>query len=112
VADGGASGVHDVADGGLAVTLGELVARSGVGARLVGIQGSGELFSEAPSRVVVAVPAAAVADVERRCGEAGVPAVDLGTAGGDRLVIDGLVDLAVADVAAAERDTLPAAMAP
>jgi hypothetical protein len=41
-----------------------------------------------------------------------VPVADLGTAGGDRVVVDGLVDLAVADVVAAERDPLPAAMAP
>jgi phosphoribosylformylglycinamidine synthase len=112
VLDGVASGVHDVADGGLAVALGELVARSGVGLHLAGIDGSGELFSEAPSRVVVAVAAADVAEVERRCGDAGVPVADLGTAGGDRLVVDGLVDLTVAAVVAAERDTLPAAMAP
>jgi hypothetical protein len=93
------------------VALGELVARSGVGLRLRGIEGA-ELFSEAPSRVVAAVPAAAVAGVERRAADAGVPVTDLGTAGGDRLVVDGVVDLAVADVVAAERDTLPAAMAP
>jgi phosphoribosylformylglycinamidine synthase len=62
--------------------------------------------------VVVAMPVAAVAEVERRCRDASLPVVDLGTAGGDRLVIDGLVDLAVADVVAAERDSLPAAMAP
>jgi phosphoribosylformylglycinamidine synthase len=112
VADGLPTGVHDVADGGLAVALGELVARSEVGLRLSGVDGAGELFSEAPSRVVVAVPGAAVAEVERRCGDAGVPVADLGTAGGDRLVVDALVDLAVADVVAAERDPLPAAMAP
>jgi hypothetical protein len=41
-----------------------------------------------------------------------VPVVDLGTAGGDRLVVEGLVDLPVAEVVAAERDTLRAAMAP
>jgi phosphoribosylformylglycinamidine synthase len=112
VGDGMATGVHDVADGGLAVALGELVARSRVGLRLDGVDGPGELFSEAPSRVMVAAPAAVVADVERRCRDAGVAVADLGTAGGDRLVVDGLVDLAVADVVAAERDTLPAAMAP
>jgi hypothetical protein len=50
--------------------------------------------------------------VERRCGDAGVPVIRLGTAGGDRLVVDGLLDVAVADVVAAERDALPAAMAP
>jgi phosphoribosylformylglycinamidine synthase II len=112
VAERVVSGIHDVADGGLAVTLGELVARSGAGLHLAGVDGAGELFSEAPSRVVVAMPVAAVAEVERRCRDASLPVVDLGTAGGDRLVIDGLVDLAVADVVAAERDSLPAAMAP
>ena len=50
-----------------------------------------------------------------RAAAAGTPACRSSTSappGGDRLVVDGLVDLAVADVVAAERDALPAAMAP
>jgi phosphoribosylformylglycinamidine synthase len=104
------TGVHDVADGGLATALGEAVAASGIGARVA--LDVRELFSEAPSRVLATVAPERVADVRARAEAAGVPVADLGVAGGDRLVVEGAgVDLAVADVVAAERDTLPAAMA-
>jgi phosphoribosylformylglycinamidine synthase len=110
VADGQAVGVHDLADGGLAGTIGELVARSGVGATLTGIDGAGELFSEAAGRVLVCVDPNEVVELIRRADAAGVPVADVGEAGGDRLRVEGLVDLAVADVVVAYRDTLPAAM--
>jgi phosphoribosylformylglycinamidine synthase II len=110
VTDGLLSGVHDVADGGLATCLGELVARSGVGCR-VGVDGVGGLFSEAVGRVVAAVPAAELAELRSRAEVVGVAVSDLGTAGGDRLVVDGLVDLAVTEVVTTYRDKLPNAMA-
>ncbi len=47
-------GIHDVSDGGLAVALAELAIGSGVGCRVEGVASHCELFSEAPSRVVVA----------------------------------------------------------
>jgi phosphoribosylformylglycinamidine synthase II len=101
-------GAHDIADGGLATALGEMVARSGVGAS-VAVDGTGELFSEAAGRVLLCVAPDHVGEVLARTGT--VPAVDLGAAGGDRLVVDGLVDVAVDDVVCAWRDALPAAMA-
>jgi phosphoribosylformylglycinamidine synthase II len=93
------SGVHDVADGGLAVALAECAARSGVGARVEGIADHAELFSEGPSRVVVA--SAQAEAVVAAAAAAQVPVRPLGVAGGDRLVVAGLVDLAVTDVVAA-----------
>ncbi len=111
VADDLLEGVHDIADGGLAATIGELVARSGVGARLGQVEGHGELFGEGPSRVVVCVAEEQLAEVLRRAAVVDVPLVVLGRAGGDRLVIDGLVDLDVALVTSAWRDHLPAALA-
>jgi phosphoribosylformylglycinamidine synthase II len=109
VADGLVAGIHDVADGGLGGTIGELVARSGVGARLGGLDGAGELYSEAAGRVVLCVASEHLDQARSRLG--GVPVAELGRAGGDRLVIEGLVDVAVDDVVRAWRDTLPAAMA-
>jgi phosphoribosylformylglycinamidine synthase len=108
VADGLLAGAHDVADGGLGGALGELVGRSGLGAS-VRVADVGELFSEASARVLVCVPAERVDDVTSRAG--GVPVTDLGSVGGDRLVVEGLVDVPVGDVVTAYRDTLPAAMA-
>ena len=108
VADGLLAGAHDVADGGLACTLGELVARSGLGLQ-VGLADVGELFSEAAGRVLLCVAPSDVDAVVARCGA--VPVTDIGGVGGDRLVVDGLVDLPAADVVRVYRDTLPAAMA-
>ena len=69
--------------------------------------GHAGLFSEAPSRVIACVPPAALADVTERAGAAGVAVRALGTAGGDRLVVRGLVDLALADAVAAWTGDLP-----
>ena len=103
------AGVHDVADGGMAAALVELVAGSGTGARLAGVDGHGELFGEAASRVLVCVAEGDVGAVEQLAAEAGVAVAVLGETGGDRLVVDGLVDLPVADVVAAWREPLPTA---
>jgi phosphoribosylformylglycinamidine synthase len=111
VLDGVVAGIHDVADGGLAGALAELVAGSGVGARVTGLDGHGELFAEGASRALLCVAEHDVGEVQRRGHEVGVDVAVLGETGGDRLVVDGLVDLAVADVAAAWRAPLPDAFA-
>ncbi|CAA9250463.1 MAG: Phosphoribosylformylglycinamidine synthase, synthetase subunit [uncultured Acidimicrobiales bacterium] len=111
VADGLVAGISDVADGGIAAALVELVAGSGVGVSVTGLDGHGELFGEAAGRVLACVDAGRVAEVEGRCRAAGVPVADLGPTGGDRLVVDGLVDLDVAAVTFAWRRALPAAFA-
>ena len=68
------------------------------------------LFAESPSVVVASVPAEHLDAVERAAAEAGVPLRGLGTAGGDRLTAPGLLDLTVADVAAAWKGRLPDAL--
>ena len=55
--------------------------------------GHAGLFSEAPSRVIALRGAGALAEVTERAGAAGVPVTRSGPAGGDRLVVGGLVDL-------------------
>jgi phosphoribosylformylglycinamidine (FGAM) synthase-like enzyme len=96
VLDGALSGVHDVADGGLAKALAEMAARSTVGARVA----YDAPYDEAAGRVIVCV--APGVDVPG--------GIDIGEAGGDRFVIDGHEDHAVDDVVAAYRDTLPRTM--
>ena len=110
VADGALAGVHDVSEGGLGVALAEMAVRSGVGFRVAGIRGHGELFSEAPSRVVLCVSPAGASAVMSRAEAAGVAAQELGGCGGDRLVVDGLVDVAVADAVRAGSQTIPRAL--
>ncbi len=109
-APGLVTGVHDVSDGGLGVALAECAMAAGVGCVVGGSSRAGgsasgdggcvashrELFSESASRVLVAtsrpdrVVALALA--------AGVPAVVIGTAGGSRLVVEGLVDLELVEL--------------
>jgi phosphoribosylformylglycinamidine synthase II len=102
------TGVHDVADGGLAGCLADLVARSDVGVTVSGVADHAALFSEAGGRVVVATADAAA--VEAAVVAAGVACRALGRAGGARLGVDGLVDLAVSDVVATWRDAIPNAL--
>ncbi len=100
-----AGGIHDVSAGGLAVALAELSLASGIGLVVGGIADHHELFTEDPSRVVVCTTR--TGDLVSRAAEAGVGFRVLGSAGGDRLVVEDLVDLTVAELTAAWRDRLP-----
>jgi len=112
VADGVPAGVHDVADGGLGVALAEMAVRAGLGWRVGAVGGHAELFSESPSRVVVcAADEAARTVVETRAAALGVPVTILGRAGGDRLVVEGLLDVGLAAATGAWRGALPDAVA-
>jgi phosphoribosylformylglycinamidine synthase len=93
VRDGMVSAAHDVSDGGLACALAEMAIAGGVGVDadldpLVELRGgSGEtcLFGEGPGGVVLAVAEAPAAEVLRAAAHAGVDAIELGVAAGDRL---------------------------
>ncbi|HUR22987.1 MAG TPA: phosphoribosylformylglycinamidine synthase subunit PurL [Acidimicrobiales bacterium] len=100
-------GVHDVSDGGLGLALAEMAVRSETGFDVEIESGHAGLFSEAPSRVIACVSPAALAEVTERAGAAGVAVRTLGTAGGDRLTIAGLVDIPVAGAVAAWQADLP-----
>jgi phosphoribosylformylglycinamidine synthase len=98
-------GIHDVSGGGLGVALAELAVRSGVGVRVSGVADHHELFTEAPSRVIVCTTDSA--SLLSRAADAGVGFRVLGSAGGDRIVIDDLVDLGVGEATAVWRGRLP-----
>jgi phosphoribosylformylglycinamidine synthase II len=92
---------HDLSEGGLAVALAEACFGRLLGARLkVGLNPT-HLFSESQARAILAV---APHDVERVLEEAegfGVPAVEVGEVGGDRLIVDcdgGRIDADVRDL--------------
>ena len=101
-------GLHDVSDGGLGVALAECAVNSGVGCEVQGVGGHGELFSESPGRVLV--DTTDPHEVLVRAAAAGIPARILGHSGGERLVVDGLLDLSVAEATAAWRHALPDAL--
>jgi phosphoribosylformylglycinamidine synthase len=112
VGDGAVAGIHDVSEGGLGVCLAEMAVRSGVGFSVFGVPGHGGLFSEAPSRVVVCVEPGRVDEVTKRATDAGVAVTELGEAGGDRIVVQGLVNVSVADAVAAATGAMEKALHP
>jgi len=103
-------GVHDVSEGGVGVALAEMAVASGVGFQVDGIPDHASLFGEEPSRVLFSVPDSGRAELQRRVEAAGLGFCPLGRAGGDRLVVAGLVDVARADAETAWRGALPAAL--
>ncbi len=99
VRSGAVSAAHDVSDGGLACALAEMAIAGELGldvdldslVELRGGSGETNLFGEGPGGIVLAAPRAR--DLLESAEAAGVEAVELGTAAGDRITI-----------AAAERD--------
>jgi phosphoribosylformylglycinamidine synthase len=84
--------VHDCSDGGLAVAVAEMAMASGIGATLnapAGVAGSAFWFGEDQSRYVVTVPASDADRILSDARLAGVPALKLGTTGGNALKLDG-----------------------
>jgi phosphoribosylformylglycinamidine synthase len=105
---GGLATAHDVSEGGLACALAECCIGGGLGIRVElpaalapGLDAA--LVGEGPGGAVVAGPRAAVAAVPG--------AVVIGEVGGDRLVIEGALDVAVADLAERFEGAIPAAFA-
>jgi len=99
--------VHDVSSGGLAVALAEMACESGLGAGLE-LHSAAELFTELPSRIVVATP-----DPDLLCAAAaarGVATAVLGRVGGERLVAGSSLDVAVEALRAAYEGNLPATL--
>ena len=93
---------HDCSDGGLAVALAECCILGGLGLRSGDIPKQGRwdaaLFGELPSRAVISIAPEHLEEVVRRLGEHGVPYVQLGQVGGERLVMPGLLEQAVSEL--------------
>jgi phosphoribosylformylglycinamidine (FGAM) synthase-like enzyme len=104
------SGVHDVGFGGVGLALAEMAVRSGIGFQAARLHDHHDLFSESPSRVVLCVEPERLQAVLQVCEQAGVPTARIGVASGDRLVVKGLLDLALDEVVGAWRDRLPDAL--
>jgi len=83
-----------------------------VGFRVTGVDGHAELFSEAPSRVVVCAMPEHEQAISDSAAAAGIPASVLGASGGDRLVVEGLVDLSLDEARSSWRSAVPEAVAP
>ncbi len=98
VRSGALRSAHDVAEGGVAVALAECCIAGGLGAR---VALDGPLYAEGPGAFVVSAPREAVARF-------GAAAHVIGEVGGDALVVEGELDLPVAELARVHRDGLAA----
>jgi phosphoribosylformylglycinamidine synthase len=101
-------GVHDVSGGGLAVAAAEMAAQSAIGGVLELAGGPAELFTELPSRFLVAT--SRPDELTARAASAGVSAWVLGRAEGDRLSLGDLVDLPLTAVQEAFEGNLTRAL--
>jgi phosphoribosylformylglycinamidine synthase subunit PurL len=97
------SAVHDVSSGGLAVALGEMAVAAGSGCA-VAVGDPSELFTELPSRFVVAT--SMPEDLCARAETLGIPAAVLGRAGGERFAVGELIDLPLARLVEAHEGNL------
>jgi phosphoribosylformylglycinamidine synthase subunit PurL len=109
------SSAHDTSEGGLAVALAESCmanAEGPIGAQVTLPVGSvaphAYLFGEDASRVIVSYPPEHEAAVVAGSRKAGVPLEIIGTVGGDRLVVSGLLDVPVSRLSDAWRSGIPA----
>lgn len=108
------SAAHDISDGGLAVTLAEMAVFSGIGAAVTVKELSGSvhetLYSEAQSGVIVSVKQEKAMAFEKTCKDNKLPFLELGVTGGDRLLIDEYVDLAILQMEKVYENAIPEAM--
>ena len=79
--------LHDISDGGVAVTMAEICIKSEVGASLRFSDWVG-LFAENPHRFLAAVPVEHAAQIDQHAERLGVPVSKIGSFGGTELVFD------------------------
>jgi phosphoribosylformylglycinamidine synthase len=103
-------GVHDVAEGGLALTLAEMAVRSGVGFRVARIPDIESLFGETPGRAVVCVTPERMQVVLELAAARGVSATQLGVAMGDELSFKDLCKMSLSEAVERWRSALPTAL--
>ncbi len=107
---------HDCADGGLAVALAECCVSNReqqTGAVLTlkdDLRPDELLFGETQSRVVISCARESASSVQEFFDKLKLPCTQIGTVGGDRLVINDLVDLPLERMDAAFFDAMPAFM--
>ncbi len=92
---------HDCSDGGLAVALAEACIAGGVGFRGdLNLKGRWDaaLFGEAQSRILVSARSERLAALKRLAEEMDVPMVVLGIMGGKRFLVEGHIDLPLAEM--------------
>jgi len=106
IASGLVHAAHDTSEGGLLVAIAEMLIAGGQGATLdlseIETRSANRLdramFGEAASRIVVAVDAENVAQVQQRANDSDVPVAVIGTVAGDSLRIAGCGNVPVVEL--------------
>jgi len=113
IADGIATAVHDLSDGGLLVALAEMAMASGIGAELDAppMAAHAFWFGEDQGRYVVTLPPGEADKVMDRARGAGIPVRPLGTTGGDALTLAGEHPILVTKLRESFEGWFPAYMA-
>ncbi|WP_372984985.1 phosphoribosylformylglycinamidine synthase subunit PurL [Microbacterium sp.] len=116
------SSAHDVSEGGLAQALAEGVSRFGVGARVWlneiierdGVDAASALFSESTGRVIVTVPREDDVKFRGLCEGRDYPVMRIGVTDseGDKLEVQDVFTVPVAEIRERSQATLPAAFGP
>jgi phosphoribosylformylglycinamidine synthase len=115
IRQGQVSAVHDVSDGGLIVAVAEMALAGGKGVSLSagppGIADYAYWFGEDQGRYVVAAARSEADRIVAQARALAIPAAEIGTVGGDKIVIAGEPGLSLAKLRKAHEGWLPDYMA-
>jgi len=104
---------HDLSDGGLALAVAEMVLAGNRGATINQLPeglAHAALFGEDQARYLISVPASAIHSLRAAAQEAGVSVTEIGTTGGNSLILPGEAPINLQDLRRAHEDWLPAYM--
>jgi phosphoribosylformylglycinamidine synthase len=107
---GGIDTVHDLSDGGLLVALAEMCLAGKMGANIRLPDGTDPipfLFGEDQARYVVAFPNALTVRVTETARNHGIPHVLIGCTAPDKLLVEGIGEIAVSELRAAHENWFP-----
>jgi phosphoribosylformylglycinamidine synthase subunit PurL len=108
--EGHLQSAHDIGTGGLLAALADSVVVGDIGVEVSvdeDLAPAQALCGESPGRVIVTVPSTRVRAFAQLCADAEVPLTDIGTVGGDRLIVRGMVDLGLDEIRLAALGGLP-----
>ena len=98
--------VHDVSDGGVLVAIAEMAMARGIGVKIAGNSIAAQ-FGEDQGRYAIAVPETAAEEVRKRAQSANISLTLLGRTGGDKLEVDGVGAVRVAELKRIHESWLP-----
>lgn len=113
IEEGRVATCHDLSDGGLALGLAEMAMSGGIGARIEKLPlgpSHSALFGEDQARYLLAVAPALVEAILGEANAAGIPALLLGTVGGEALTLPGEQPISVRELRDAHEGWFPAFM--